>query len=218
MSVAEARAAARLINTGMLARQFVDSALGSGKPEIIEVCWQEAATDLMLRDAMTKMPDSALKDQLVSRFLRKPVGWPSDSPLEWKGDLMRAGRVRFIIPLVQGHLPDTPMDFSVIATREKRLNLADAFDTAAGIPIEREPDAKRIWPPLKLGDTPIIASTPFQRDDKTTQPNAAAPTAPVAKAGESWPLRGGWAPWACIAVAIAGIAVWLGRRLRHRNG
>ena len=218
MSGAEAREAVKLTNTGEKSLQFFEAAMKSGRVEIIEVWWETAYTHGWLSEAVITMPDSPLKDRLVSRYLRNPrIAWPTESPVAMRMEMYRTGTIRFMIPLVRRYLPDTPMNFSVIATREKRLKLADAFDTAAGIPIEREPDAKRVWPPLKLGDSPIIANTPSHHDDKATQPNAAAPTATVAKASESWPLPGGWAPWTCIAVAIAGIAVWLARRFRVRK-
>lgn len=209
MSVTEAKDAARLADTGATALQFLEAAMKSGRLEIIEVCWQGGYTHNLLSEAVTEMPDSPIKDQLVSRFLRNPeIWWPSDSPYLMKMDMLRTGKVRFIIPLVRRYLPDTPRNYSVISTREKRLELADAFDTAAGIPIEKEPDARRVWPP-KPGDKTGVPAAPTQQHGTAFKPDPSAPAAAVSKATEPAPLPGAWALWAGIAAILAAAAVWL---------
>ena len=118
---------------------------------------------------------------------------------------------------MQRYLPDTPADYSVISTREKRLKLADAFDAAAGIPIEKDPDAKRVWPP-KPGDKPGVPSAPTQQDGTASKPNATVSVAAVDKVGENTPLPGGWALWVGIATLLAAVAGWLLFRSNRKKG
>lgn len=216
MSVTEAREVARAADTGTTAQQFFEAAMKSGRLEIIEVCWQGVYTQNLLSKAMTEMPDSPMKDQLVSRYLRNPwIWWPSESLNVINLETPKSGEVQFIIPLVRHYLPDTLLDYSVISTREKRLKLADAFDVAAGIPIEKEPDAKRVWPP-KPGDKPGIPSAPTQQDGTASKPNAIIPTS--AKAGESLSLTGGCALWLGIAGGLIAAGGWLWLRARRKKG
>jgi hypothetical protein len=217
LSVHEARQAVRAADTGTKALQIFDALMKSNRVEIIEVCWQGVYTANLLSKAVTKMPDSPMKDQLVSRYLRNPeLWWPSGSEVVANMEIAKAGEVRFIIPLVQRYLPDTLADYSVISTREKRLKLADAFDAAAGIPIEREPDAKRVWPP-KPGDKPGVPSVPTQQGGIASKPDPSVPVAAISKAGEPSPLPGGWALWGGIAAVLAAAAGWLWLRSKGKG-
>ena len=216
ISASEAREAVALADTGATSEQFFEAAMKSGRIEIIEACWEGTYTHNMLSKAVRDMDDSPLKDQLVSRYLRNPlIEWPSESETAIRGELYRSGTIQFIIPLVQRYLPTTPADYSVISTREKRLKLADAFDAAAGIPIEKEPEAKRVWPP-KPGDKPGVPSAPTQQEGTASKPNALISAA--AKSGESTPLPGGWALWAGIAAFLATAFGWLLLRSKRRKG
>ena len=218
MSVAEAQTAVRLANTGEKSQQFFEAAMKSGRFEIIEVCWEGTYTSQMLCDAMKNMPESPVKEQLVSKFLRNPrIAWPPESQIAPRGEWYRGSAVNFIIPLVRRHLPDAPMDYSVISTREKRLKLADAFDTAAGIPIEREPDAKRVWPP-KPGDKPLLSTAFPVLDDAGTAREATAPVATVSRGIEPAPHQAGWAMWAVCAAILVATAGFLARRFRSGTG
>ena len=218
MSVIDARKFLSTTTTGKQAKRFVDAAIESGRPEIIELGWESSSTSDFLRDAVFKMPDSRLKDELASRYLRRPQdAWPTEQMRFFNGQGMTMGVSEFIIPLVRRHLPDTPLDFSVISTSEKRTKLADAFDAAAGIPIVKEPEAKRVWPP-HVGGKQDGKPTPPNGGGPAPSANGSAPIVAMSNARQPSYFLGSRPLWAGIAAVVAAAAGWLFLRSKGKKG
>lgn len=216
ISISEAREMASKPTMGKSYRDFGKAALASGRYEIVDICWEYPYTGACIEKAMLKMPaESKERDALIIMMMRNPrIPWlDPDSPLD--GGVLVSGAAENVIPLLRKYLPDLPMKYSVIDTREKRLAIAERYAKAAGIPIYDEGDAKRVWPPPQAG----VQGMPTRIPNGVRQRNPATVESPAVAAethSAFFPLSVPWAVGICIAVVFSGAGWLLYRRLRHK--
>ncbi len=139
------------------------------------------------------------------------MDWPEESPSPFTSGNEELGNAEFVVPVLRKYIPDLPMNYSVMNSREKRQKLADVFDKAVGIPIVVEPEARRVWPP-KSGEKPNMSAKPDEPRDNGGKANA-----PAIAAAVPIPFGGRLAIGAAVAAVLAGIAGWLALRSRVRR-
>lgn len=200
---------------GAIADAFVQAAMRSGRLELMELCWENRDVSRLFWDEYRKMPEGHLKNQLFSSRLRNPrIPWPDDKPGEVSNGngTQRMSLERYYIPIFRKFLPDLPMDYSEIGSREKRLKLADAFDKAVGIPIVVEPEARRVGPSPRgdkqAANVIVLAASPA----------ASAPTRATVPVGDAVSFRAKNLVWfSILAAALAGSAAWVFLRSRRKG-
>lgn len=216
VSIAEAQKLATKAVTGLSAEDFGKAALASGRYEMVDLCWEYPYISLFINEAMRKMPvESKERDALIVMMMQNPrMPWPNPNSFDGGGDYgARAiDSAGYVIPLLRKYLPDLPIKYSVINTREKRLAIAEQYAKAAGLPIEETVEARRVWPPNRVGTatTQKAAGNAFKSGSSSSSAASGEPD-------ESPFLPGGWALWASIAAALAA-AGWLLRRSLRMKG
>ena len=212
ISVSEARIiASKVDGMGGAADAFIKAAMKAGRVEIMSICWEDNYLAALFGPMWESLPDDRFKDRMVSYYLRNSrVSWPDEG-----GNLLRTrsgidGTVRRWIPPLRKYLPDLPMDYSVLATREKRLKLADEFDAAAGIPIETEPEAKRVWSP-KGEMRPVGRTAPNEKVLRDTGQSTDVAIVTMREEGKT-SVIGSVAVYSGVAIGILILATWLIRR------
>lgn len=216
VSVEDARAIARGVDgsgMGDNIAAFIEAAMKSGRSDIMGLCWEHSAISSYFSRVFLKMPDSYLKNQLFSIRLRSTrKEWPEESLMRFRSATVEFGEVEFSVGILRKYIPDLPMDYSVMDSREKRLKLADAYDAATGIPIVVEPEAKRVWPP------------PHGQHQATPTPQsgsrvAGGPVTATASDGDHSHPRGRNFAWFTALAAVFAIAIgWVLTRLRRGKG
>ena len=86
----------------MIADEFVQAAIKSGRLEILDVCWKNRHVGALFWDEYRKLPEGHLKDQLFSLKLRSTyTRWPDDNKIKIYSLNPRFGLVDFFIPVLQ---------------------------------------------------------------------------------------------------------------------
>jgi hypothetical protein len=210
----------QVYNAAAPARDFVRAAIVAKRLDILELCWEKIPFGVIegrFLDELEKLTDSDFKNRMLLIVLKG-----SSTNVRYEDDGMRdhwRARQAFasaFLPMIRRTLPDVPLDYESISTREKRLVMARKMEKALGIESENPENAKRVWPP-KPGDGSGVPSTFPPQDGTANKPNGSAPLASMDKAGESTPLRGGWALWTGIAVILAAAAGWLWFRSKGKG-
>ncbi len=195
---------------GINADAFVQAAIKSGRMELISLCWEDNYIASIFQDTFLRMPENHLRDRLFSMYFRSNKHhWPDENETLIYSGNQRFSMTHFYVPILRKYNPELALDYSILNSREKRLKLADAYDTAAGIPIVVEPEAKRVWPPPPGQHHP--GSPPPSQSQVTDRPVVATSTA-----GEGLSIRGGSFVWLGAGMAILAVAAgWMLARLRR---
>ena len=205
---------------GEKAHEFCEAAMASGRYDLVDICWEYPDTRAYISEIMRDLPvESKEKDALIVMMLRNPANlWSDPDSFDMVGgdeNLNAKRSAEALIPLLRKYLPDLPMRYSVMNTKEKRLALSVQFAKAAGIRISDPSDARRVWPPERP-NKPDGNATSKQQPGSINKPNGSNPVATMPKTGEPSAFSDGWAWSAGIVAVLAGIVGWIA--VRSRSG
>lgn len=198
---------------GTTANAFVKAAIKSERAEIIALCWENNYLSSIFHPVYAKIPDSHLKHQLFSKYLRSSrIHWPEQTTMRFFNGMEEDGLRDFFIPVLQKYIPALPMNYGVIDSREKRLMLADAFDKAVGIPIVVEPEARRIGLPPRPNKHEATLIVP------AVSPSAGDSTVATVPSREVLSFRDRGFVWlSAFAAVLAAGATWIYLRFRRKQ-
>ena len=217
MPIAEVRKIISAATYSGSGHEAADAALKSRRTEVILACFESFEVRSLLSQKVWSMEDCYLKGQMLGIQLRHGRGWEDGSLLQKMNQ--QAVQAQFFLPMVRQYLPDTPIDYEVISSPERRIALADKLEAAAkkkwGI-AEGDPNSG-----IKQGGLiPAAAeSSPPKAAPTTVVPNVITPQTSAAKQPAEQPTntesnpnanesdsRSYWIGGALTALAVS--AIW----------
>lgn len=202
---------------------FVAAAFNVKRLELLKLCFEESAMQPYYMQIFPKLPDDSFKHKLLYMKLMSTSTniwsqWGAESDNGQNTTGRREEHANWFISMLHPVLPDLTVAPYVIATREKRVALAERYAKAAGLTVEGLPvddvveNARRVWPPRPEG-----GATPLKGEGLAPKSN---PDVPVILAGnpqDASVLPGGWALWASIASVATAAAGWLLLRSKRKK-
>lgn len=158
---------------GYDAASFTSAAFKSRRIDILKLCWETPGTSYYFMPALQSLPDSPYKQDVLVMLLKSPSGQWMNGPSMGLSTTITSALAKDFLPMVQKYLPDTPVDFQVIATPERRLKLAEELEVAMrkdGVPqagskqamtIETTAAAEIPKPPLPIQSPPSTSLVPM---------------------------------------------------------
>jgi hypothetical protein len=218
-SIAEAEKAVRVaaLNPTLLAG-YAAAAVESRRPELAAFCFENPQTNHAFDFAVSKLPNSPYKEELMLMMLRSGVPfWAGLSEIgRFPGHLNIDKTSAPFRALIEKYLPDMPLDDGLISTREARSRLADRIEAtrspqckgelepkATDVATENASQERKLAPPTSR--TPVATEAPLKP--------AAPPEQTGAVVVEHTPPPWLWVVGIAALVIIAAVAL---KRRRNR--
>lgn len=219
ISVEDARSVASGLLTGQTILDFCEAAINSGRRELVDICWEFPATSGMLfTEIIPKLPGSQQDELIVMMLQNERKHWVPDASQDIYSMDSPAFRRKIAaevwIPVFRKYLPELPMDYSVMDTREKRLLIASKYAKIAGIPFDEPIEARRVWPPKRqqrMTQTDLQSS----QGGRNTEPNSGFRIDAMQRQKASSLTRTG-VIFIGVAIGFVVIAIWI--YLRRNKG
>ena len=185
------------INNRNILGDFAASAIESKRSELLKLCFENNSVNFAFDYAVSKMPDSPYKEELMLMMLKNPsLFWDRHADIQrYPGHLNIDKTSAPFRALIGKYLPNQPIDDGMIATRETRSRLAEKIETVR----------KAIHP-----HDPATASPP----SPTVVPSTSSPSPKVAESPAPVVERKSppW-PWV-VGIAVATMLVLLALKRR----
>lgn len=128
---------------GYDAASFTSAAFKSRRIDVLKLCWETPGTSYYFIPALQNLPESPFKQDMLVMLLKSSSGQWLNGPNGGFAITIQNALAKDFLPMIRKHLPDTPIDFEVIATPERRLKLAQELETVVQRIRSREAESER---------------------------------------------------------------------------
>jgi len=169
MPIEKVREMIKVALPGDSSDEVVNASLESRRFDVILACYDSVPVSSLLSQKVLFMEDCYLKGQLLVMELLHGKSWDDGHPL--RANNRQIAQAQLFLPMVRLYLADTPIDYAVISSPERRKALAEKLEAAVKKKwsiIEGDPESEQ-----KQGGLILVPTEP-RGSETNSKPTAAA--------------------------------------------